>query len=70
MNFETILFAAAFLLLGILSLSRNDTPPVDQAAINENSAPNANASPVDDDLLSTETETEIAKDGSTEAQVD
>ena len=58
MNFETILFAAAFLLLGILSLSRNETPPVDQAAIGENSNPPAIAAPADDVLLSTEIDTD------------
>ena len=74
MNFETVLFAAAFLLLGILSLSRDETPPIDQAAINDNKEPLAtlNAAPVDDDLLSieTDTETEITNNGSAEAQAD
>lgn len=70
MNFETILFAAAFLLLGVMSLSRNDTPPVDQAAINEDGTSVANTSPVENDLLSTEAETETSNDESTEAQVD
>lgn len=74
MNFETILFAAAFLLLGILSLSRNETPPIDQAAINDNREPiaNSNVAPVDDDLLSTrsDTDTDTTNNGNTEAQAD
>ena len=74
MNFETVLFAVAFLLLAVLSLPRNETPPANQTVIERNSEPPGivEAAPVDEAALSMERDTEIdiTIDGSSETPAD
>ncbi len=60
MNFETVLFAAAFLLLAILTLPRGDTPPSDAVGIEEIGTPLAPGAALTSDDLSAEKKPDTA----------